>query len=545
MAICSGAGTAAPRSSPRRSSGTASTTSAPGTGRSTRSTCARTSSAGASTPERRSPRAPRSPGTRSTSATTPDGCGRCVRAPGRRAGSARRTARSTGRPTSRTGASSSRPSATSSTRSAPAATSSGASARAATSTPRPRSGMAASSSARTTEPSTRSPPRAAGCSGASTRAARSRGRRRWSTASRTRARSRIESSASTPARDGSCCGSRTATSSRSRATRSGCSSSATRGSTRSSRAAGTGATTTAARDKSVLRQHQRGRRLQSRVVSASTPPPRGFDPEAEQEVDFAKYARLLAIRWWLLAAGLVIGAIIGYIVSIGGGAQVYSATATVYLGQPYSPSGGQAVLTPQNNPGAVAAIVNARSVQNTVANACHAKTSQFAKGISTQASSGGSSTKSTAPVSPLVKVTVQAKKGKLAACAANGLAAQVVSKVGSYPAQQVKSYESHVASDNADIKTIQTAIADPSVSTTDKLVLDEVLRSDLLDKSTYSGLLIEVRSVELPKVLTAAASEKITARSRRNTVLVAAVIGLIIGALAALLWDRGAALLRA
>ena len=72
-------------------------------------------------------------------------------------------------------------------------------------------------------------------------------------------------------------------------------------------------------------------------MTAPAPPSRGFDPEAEQEVDFAKYVRLLGVRWWLLAAGVVAGAVIGYLVSLGG-SQVYSATATVYLGQPYNPA---------------------------------------------------------------------------------------------------------------------------------------------------------------------------------------------------------------
>ena len=38
---------------------------------------------------------------------------------------------------------------------------------------------------------------------------------------------------------------------------------------------------------------------------------RTFDPEAEQEVDFGRYLRLLAVRWWLIAAGLILGAIGG------------------------------------------------------------------------------------------------------------------------------------------------------------------------------------------------------------------------------------------
>ncbi len=44
---------------------------------------------------------------------------------------------------------------------------------------------------------------------------------------------------------------------------------------------------------------------------------------------------------------------------------------------------------------------------------------------------------------PLVKVSVQAKKGKVAACAANGLADEVVKKLGTYPANKIKNLESH------------------------------------------------------------------------------------------------------
>ena len=36
------------------------------------------------------------------------------------------------------------------------------------------------------------------------------------------------------------------------------------------------------------------------------------DPEAEQEIDFSRYWRLLAARWWVPIGGLVLGAIVGY-----------------------------------------------------------------------------------------------------------------------------------------------------------------------------------------------------------------------------------------
>jgi hypothetical protein len=272
-------------------------------------------------------------------------------------------------------------------------------------------------------------------------------------------------------------------------------------------------------------------------VTAPAPPQRGFDPEAEQEVDFARYVRLLAIRWWLLAAGLVAGAVIGYLISLGG-TQVYSATATVYLGQPYTPPGSALIQDPQTNPSSVGQVVSNQAVIDAVARACHTKPGAFKKGISTQAVATGASTKgSGAAVNPLVKVSVQAKKGKVAACAANKLAAAVVKALGVYPAAKIANLKAQIASDNEGIKTINTAIAKGSLSDTDKLLLQTTLRSYQTDKTTNSQLLLLATKVESPYVFAHAASNKITARSRRNTVVIAALIGLILAALAALLWD--------
>jgi hypothetical protein len=279
-------------------------------------------------------------------------------------------------------------------------------------------------------------------------------------------------------------------------------------------------------------------------VTAPAPPSRGPDPEAEQEVDFARYVKLLGARWWLLAAGLVAGAVIGYLVSLGGN-QVYQATATLYLGQPLSPAGNSSVITPATNPSAVGTAIQSQAVQNTVANQCHTNVSTFRKGISTAAIASGAATKNgAAAVNPLVKVSVQSKKGKVAACAANELANEVVTKIGIYPAQVIKNLEAQIAVDDADIKSIQTAIANPNISDTDKLILQTTLRQDQLDKTTNSQLLLLAKNVESPYVYTRAASHKVTARSRRNTVVIGALIGLILGAIAALFWDRGAAVLR-
>jgi hypothetical protein len=271
-------------------------------------------------------------------------------------------------------------------------------------------------------------------------------------------------------------------------------------------------------------------------VTAPAPPQRGFDPEAEQEVDFARYVRLLGVRWWLLAAGLVAGAVIGYLVSLGG-SQVYQATATVYLGQPYTPTGSALIQDPQTNPSAVGQAVNNQAAINAVARLCRTKPGAFQKGISTQAVATGATKGSGPAINPLVKVSVQSKKGKVAACAANGLALAAVRTLSPYPAAKIANLRAQIASDNAGIKSIQQAIAGGNISDTDKLILLQTLRSDQLDRTTNSQLLLLATQVESPSVYARAASNKITARSRRNTVVIGALIGLILGAIAALLWD--------
>jgi capsular polysaccharide biosynthesis protein len=276
-------------------------------------------------------------------------------------------------------------------------------------------------------------------------------------------------------------------------------------------------------------------------VTAPAPPQRGPDPEAEQEVDFARYVKLLGVRWWLLAAGLVAGAVIGYLVSLGG-SQVYSATATVYLGQPYTPTAGSLVQDPQTNPAAVGQVINSAAVINSVANLCHASAGAFKKGISTAAVASAAAAKgSGAAVNPLVKVSVQSKKGKVAACAANQLALKAVKALGVYPEAKIKNLKAHIAFDNADIEKIQQATSNPNISDTDKLLLQTFLHQDQLDKTTNQQLLLLATQVESPYVLAHAASNKITARSRRNTVVIGALIGLVLGAIAALLWEPVAA----
>ena len=259
------------------------------------------------------------------------------------------------------------------------------------------------------------------------------------------------------------------------------------------------------------------------------------DPEAEQEVDLGRYWRLLAARWWLLAAGIVIGALIGYAFSLGS-SQSFQATATLYLGQPYSPGGGVAIQTLQTNPSTVKTIIHSTSVIDTVAAACQTSASTFSGGISSQAIAA-STTTTKSNQSPLVSVTVKAKLRKASACAATGLAKQVVGSISAYANQKIAYDRRQVSADEIAIDSIQKGLSSSATSSTDKLLLQIQLASRQEDLSGASQLLLLATQVESPKVLTPASPSRVTARSRRNSVVVAALIGLILGAIGALMWD--------
>jgi capsular polysaccharide biosynthesis protein len=262
-----------------------------------------------------------------------------------------------------------------------------------------------------------------------------------------------------------------------------------------------------------------------------------FDPEAEQEVDFGRYVRLLAARWWLLAAGLIVGAVIGYSISLGG-SQTYKATATLYLGQPYSASGNVQLQAAQTNPSTVRQIVHSEVVISAVASQCKAKTGGLRGGISTQTISGNIARNGQ---TPLVSIAVQAKKRRLASCAANELARIVVKKTSGFANQKIANFRSEIALDEKQIALINQSLQAGGLSQTDQLLLQLRLGTLQQDRLSTSQLLLQATQVEAPSILTGAASQKITARGRRNTLVVAALIGLVLAAIAALMWDGVAA----
>jgi hypothetical protein len=271
--------------------------------------------------------------------------------------------------------------------------------------------------------------------------------------------------------------------------------------------------------------------------------------DAERDVDLHRYWDTITTHWWLPAVGLVAGIIVGYLISLGG-AQVYKAKSVVYLGQPLS-QGGVQVQSQATNPSTVRQIVTAESTIQGVARKVGMRAGQLRGHISTQAVSGNISRLGQ---NPLVAINVTGQlRGKVAA-AANELARTVVNSgaLADYSKTKIKNLQLQVDQEtaalavlNRNLKAQQEALGNASgLSTVEQLValgqLNGLVQQQLTTTdqlTTNQQQLALAKDVEAPKITTLAAATKTTARSRRNTLIVAALIGLLLGIVAALVYE--------
>ena len=273
------------------------------------------------------------------------------------------------------------------------------------------------------------------------------------------------------------------------------------------------------------------------------------DLDAEESVDLRRHWVAITTHWWLPVIGLVGGVIVGYLISLGG-SQVYKAKAVVYLGQPLS-QGGVQVQSQATNPSTVRQIVTAESTIQRVARDAGMRPGQLRGHVSTQAVTGNISRLGQ---NPLVSISVTGHARRSVARAANDLARTVVfsDALGGYSKTKIQNLQLQVDTEktaldalNKNIKVQQQALSNASgLSTTDRLILGNQLSSlqqqlltttDLL--TTNQQQLALAKDVEAPQVTTLAAATKTTARSRRNTVIVSALIGLLLGIVAAVLFE--------
>jgi outer membrane lipoprotein SlyB len=301
-------------------------------------------------------------------------------------------------------------------------------------------------------------------------------------------------------------------------------------------------------------------------MSTELPRPPAHDLDAEQEVDFGRYWRLIALRWWLPVGLLVAGLVIGYLVSLGTNSTTYKATAQVYLGQPLAPGGAAPVGSAPTSLGLVSSFVTAESTIKTVAKRVGLKPGRLRGHVTTKPITGITGAKLGTPA-PLLAVTVTgAPPGKIAA-AANAIGELVIRQVAPYETAKIQSLRDQLAYDSAQLKAIadrldaaranqSSVLRDKTISGTDKLValanLNSVITLALqqqntisLDRFTVRQQLSLAQDIEVGRIVSVASATKTKGPSSRTGAAVGGLIGLIVGILAALLWDPFAARSRA
>ena len=254
----------------------------------------------------------------------------------------------------------------------------------------------------------------------------------------------------------------------------------------------------------------------------------------EQEVDLGKWWGAIVARWWLPVLGLVVGAFIGYLISLGG-KEVWKASATVYLGASYSSVGGVFLQGPQANPSTAGTIARAESSIESAARPAGMRAGDLRGQVSTQSiSTGAGSTVVRTTGNPLVRITVQGTTRRRAAAAANALAGIVVDRLAPYADGKIETLKARIAADQQQLDAIRRGSAGDATARAVLAVQAGVVLDDQLQAKQ---LLIQAQEIERPKILTRAASVQTTARSRRNSVVVAAFLGLVLGLIAALVWE--------
>ena len=282
------------------------------------------------------------------------------------------------------------------------------------------------------------------------------------------------------------------------------------------------------------------------------------DVDAEDELELSRYWNALLTRWWLPVAGLVAGIVIGYLLSLGGH-QVYQAKANVYLGQPLNPTGNGQIQSLTTNPSTVKQVVLSPYWQHVAEQRAGLSTGSLRGHVSTQAVAGVAAALGRVGQNPLVNIVVTGKHPAQIARAADALARIVVNQVsGRYVDTKIKNLKTNIAADKAELANInerlsslQQQVRGGGLSATDRLIAGNLIglalqeqRQVISDQTQNQSLLALAQNVERSQIISLAHATKTTARSRRNSVLVGALIGLLLGIIAALFWEPAARVVR-
>jgi uncharacterized protein involved in exopolysaccharide biosynthesis len=277
----------------------------------------------------------------------------------------------------------------------------------------------------------------------------------------------------------------------------------------------------------------------------------GPDLEAEREVDLRGLWTSIKRQWWVVVAGIVAGIVVGGLWSLAGGS-AYEATANLAPGQAFSPAGSP-VFTYLTNPTAIRTIALSQTTLEQAGAKAGITPRALRGNVSVDAvNSEGTPTQRNAV---LVQITVRQNKKLKAEAAANAIARIVAdTTTNNYVRKSIEIYETRIRNFNQRLETqrrkiafLNEALAEPGLTLNESLLLAIQLdqaqanQGQTIDSlTTAQQQLILTQDVSQTQIVQDARGSRTSARSRRTSILVGALIGLIGGLIAAIVVDRRA-----
>ena len=208
------------------------------------------------------------------------------------------------------------------------------------------------------------------------------------------------------------------------------------------------------------------------------------------------------------------------------------------------------------NPTIVGQIARSEVALKAAAGECGTRVGRLRGKVSTQTvTSSGVRGRVVPGQNPLVELSVQADRAGVAACAANALSDSVVGRVSSYVDVKIGSLNrrlevlnDQLASLGRKIGAQEGALDQAGLTPLEQLVLvsqteNAEQRRGIVEeeRQEVTQQLALAQEVERARVVEQAGAVKTTARSPQNSAVVGGIIGLLLGAIAAMAWPAFAA----
>lgn len=266
----------------------------------------------------------------------------------------------------------------------------------------------------------------------------------------------------------------------------------------------------------------------------------------DREITIRDYFKVAWSGRWLILATTAIGIGVGLVVSIAHHGD-YTAVAKVGLGQPTSIQGNP-LSSPLTSGQTAAGAIDVTAIEDHTAAALGVAPSQIRGHVHVSVQAGLSATQSAPPV---VLVSGSTSASAQAVVIANEAARQVVATTGQQAAQVIQTLQTQVAQAHVQehLLTSRLATLQGSSNPSDAVAIaadSQLLAAAQTTAANAQVQLAQVAETGSPRVLVQAwsASTTNTAPKRAQSVLLAGLIGFLVGLIATFVW-RGTPAARA